>query len=280
MKKRGLLEMIGATFIWGSTPLMSIFSALPSGVFVFFRVLFAFPFIFYFSLKHTTFKEFFTLKPFFPLFFSGVMLGVNWVFFFWALNITDVATVVTIYYAGPIISMVLAVVFLDEQLNKFIVISIILAFIGVFISSGGVHLDKGAIVALLAAISYGFLGFFSKLATLHHKAESVTAWQILISMFITFPFLFVNEWYLSINSFIIVLIAGIIHTALALFLWYDSLNYIKVSISSILQYLDIVFAMILAYLFLNQIPNISQIIGACLIILAGVLSSIKEFKNS
>ncbi len=280
MQKRGLLEMLSATFIWGSVPLMGIFSNMPSGVFVFFRVLFAFPFIFYFAVRRLGIKEFFKLRPFAPLFLSGIFLGVNWVFFFWALNLTDVATVVSIYYAGPVISLVLAVLFLKEKINIYIIISIILAFTGVIISSGGLNITKGAFIALLAAISYGLLGFFSKIATIHHKASVVTAWQILISVFITFPFLFIYKWHFSIEGIIIALITGVIHTALALFLWYDSLNYIKVSVASVLQYLDIVFAMILAYMFLHQIPNLNQIIGAVLITSAGIISLYKKFVNS
>jgi len=274
--KKGLLEMLGATFIWGSTPIMSIFSNLPSGVFVFFRVLFAFPFIFYFALKHNTLNEFFKLKPFWPLFSSGLMLGVNWVFFFLAFNYADVASVVCVYYVGPVVSVILAVLFLKEKMNLFILISIILALSGVFVTNGGIVFSKGIFFAVLAAVSYGLLGFFSKIATIHHKASVVTAWQILISIFITLPFLFFNEWDLSFKSFLIALITGVVHTAFALFLWYDALNYIKVSLASVLQYLDIVFAMILAFLFLHQIPSLNQIIGAVLIIVAGVIGSFKE----
>ncbi|GAB6074984.1 DMT family transporter [Nautilia lithotrophica] len=278
-EKKGLLEMIGATFIWGSTPLMSIYSALPSGVFVFFRVLFAFPFILYFAVKRTGIKEFLKLRPFWPLLISGIALGVNWVFFFLAFNYTDVATAVTIYYVGPIISLLLAGMFLKEKLNKFIIISSVFAFLGVIISNGGISLSKGALLAFLAAVSYGALGFFSKIATMHHRAAAVTAWQILISIFITAPFLFFNDWQLSLQSIIIAFITGVVHTALALFLWYDALNYIKVSLASILQYLDIVFAMILAYLFLGQVPDLNQLIGAVLISLAGMLSTLKEIKK-
>jgi len=273
VKKRGILEMLGATFLWGSVPLMGIYSHLPSGVFVFFRVFFGFPFILYFAIKRSGIKEFFKLKPFWPVFLSGIMLGVNWVFFFWALNITDVSTVVVIYYAGPIISILLASIFLKEKLTIYIIISSILAFLGVIVSvKGGISLSKGVIISLLAAISYGFLGFFSKIATMHHRAVSVTAWQMLISIIITFPFLFLSHWQFSYQGIIIALITGIFHTALALFLWYDALNYIKVSIASILQYLDIAFAIIFAYLFLHQTPDIYQIMGAILIVLAGMIA--------
>lgn len=270
--KRGLIEMIGATLIWGSTPIVGILSNLPSPVFVFFRVIFAFPFIFYFAVKKAGIKEFFKLKPFWPLLISGIFLGINWIFFFWALNITDISTVVILYYIGPIISIILASIFLKEKFNRYILIAIILALIGVVISNNGIKLNLGAFIALLAAVSYGFLGFFSKIATMYHKASAVTAWQVLISVFLTFPFLFLNDFDFTFKTFVIVLIAGIIHTAFALFLWYDSLNFISVSIASILQYLDIFFAMIFG-MFLGQIPTFNQFLGGVLIAVAGVIGS-------
>ncbi len=275
-KKRGLMEMVGATFIWGSTPIVGILSNLPSPVFVFFRVIFAFPFIFYFAVKKAGIKEFFKLKPFWPLLISGIFLGINWIFFFWALNLTDISTVVVLYYTGPVVSIILAVWFLKEKFNRYILIAIILAVIGVIISNfdNGFKFNLGAFIALLAGISYGFLGFFSKIATMHHRASAVTAWQIVISILLTLPFLFFNEFDFTLKTFIIVLIAGIIHTAFALFLWYDSLNYISVSIASILQYLDIFFAMFFG-LFLSQIPTFNQLIGGLLIATAGVVGTKK-----
>ncbi|NPA50580.1 MAG: DMT family transporter [Epsilonproteobacteria bacterium] len=273
---RGLIEMIIATFIWGSTPLMGIFSHLPSGVFVFFRVLFAFWFLLYFSIRYYGLREFLNIKHFLPLLLSGVALAINWIFFFWALEYSDVSTVVIIYYSGPIISLLLASIFLKERINFYIILGVILAFLGVVVSSNGFTFNKGAILAIFAAISYGLLGFFSKIATIYHKALIVTTWQILISIFITLPYLFLQEWHFSINAMIIALITAIVHTAIALFLWYDALKYIKVSIASILQYLDIVFSMILAYIFLDQIPLLNQIIGAILIVVAGILVTFKR----
>ena len=274
--KRGLIEMIFATLIWGSIPIIGILSKLPSPVFVFFRVLFAFPFIFYFAIKRAGIKEFFRLKPFWPLLISGIFLAVNWIFFFWALNLTTISTVVVLYYTGPIVSIILATLFLKEKFNKYILIAVILAIIGVIISNfnNGFRFNLGAFIALLAGISYGFLGFFSKIATIYHRAVIVTAWQILISIFLTIPFLFFYDFSFNVQTFFIVLIAGVIHTALALFLWYDSLNFISVSIASILQYLDIFFAMIFGIL-IGQIPTFYQILGGSLIAIAGIIGTKK-----
>ncbi len=268
--------MTGATLIWGSTPIVGILSNLPSPVFVFFRVVFAFPFIFYFAVKRAGIVEFFKLKPFWPLLISGMFLGINWIFFFWALNLTSISTVVVLYYTGPVISIILAVLFLGEKFNKYILTAVVLALTGVMISNfdNGFKFNFGAFVALLAGVSYGFLGFFSKIATLHHRAASVTAWQILISIFLTVPFLFLNDFDFTFQTFVIVLIAGIVHTAFALFLWYDSLNFISVGTASVLQYLDIFFAMLFG-LFLGQVPGFSQIIGGVLIAAAGIIGTKK-----
>jgi len=274
-KTKGLIEMLAATFIWGSIPVFSVFANLSSGIFVFFRVLFAFPFILILLHKKEGIKSFFNIKPFKYLFLSGFFLALNWVLFFWAIDIAGVNLAVIIYYAGPIFAIVLATIFLKEPFNLKVALSIVLVMSGVILSAGGFDgFNKGALIALLAAISYGLLGFFSKLATLNHSSYKVTAWQILISIFFTLPFLFLDSFSLNGTTLIIVIIAGVVHTALALFLWYDSLSYISVSLASILAYLDIFFAMALNWIFLHQSPTIEQIIGSILIVIAGVIATI------
>jgi RarD protein len=280
MKKRGLTEMFAAAFLWGSTPIMSILSELPSGVFVFFRVIFAFPFLFYFAVKKTGFKELLKLKPFWPILLSGVMLSFNWIFLFWAVNFISVSTVIVMYYTGPIFTIILSVMFLKEKLTINLIIAVILAFLGVLFSvKGEIEINKYVIIALFSGIFYGFLGFFSKIATKYHKALDVTAWQVFISIFLTFPFLFINHYHISVRAITVSAITGIVHTALALFLWYDSLNYIKVTTASIIAFSDLFFAIILAWLVLGQVPNIYQIIGGILVFFAGVFMSAGEIKG-
>ncbi len=276
--------MFLATFIWGSIPLFSIWCALPSPVFVFFRVLFAFPFVLVYAIKKIGAKELFSMKPFIPLVLSGVALSLNWIFFFWAINITDIATAVILYYFGPVFTIILAVIFLKEPINKTLVISTIIAFIGAFLtfypSLGGTNSFFGVIVALLSGFFYGLLGFVSKIATFKHSSIKITTYQIFISIFFTLPFVFLFHFSLNTQTVVILFITGIVHTALALFLWYDSLNYISVSASAVFSYLDPFFAIALGFLFLSQKPSTIQIVGGILISLSGIMISVKESKGS
>jgi len=275
--------MFFATLIWGSIPLFSIWCGLPSPVFVFFRVFFAFPFMLLYSLKKLGKGELFNIKPVLPLILSGIALSLNWIFFFWAIQITDIATAVVLYYFGPVFTIILAVIFLKEPLTKTLVISTVVAFLGAFLTfapsiKGGGSIF-GVLVALLSGLLYGLLGFISKIATLHHSSIKLTTYQIFIALFFTLPFIFFFQFALSLYTLILLVITGIVHTALALFLWYDSLNYISVSTSAVFSYLDPFFAIALGFIFLGQKPGLFQIIGGILISIAGIMISIEESKR-
>ncbi len=275
--------MFLATFIWGSIPLFSIWCALPSPVFVFFRIIFALPFILLFSLKKLGKKDLLEIKPILPLILSGIALSLNWIFFFWAIQITDIATAVVLYYFGPVFTIILAVLFLKEPLSKTLIVATLIAFFGAFLTfipslkPGGSLL--GVFVALMSGLFYGLLGFISKIATFNHPSLKITTYQIFISVFFTLPFILFFHFSLNLYILLLLAVTGVVHTALALFLWYDSLNYIKVSTSAVFSYLDPFFAILLGYLFLSQKPGSMQVIGGILIAISGILVSMKESKG-
>ncbi len=285
-KKKGLLEMFFATLIWGSIPVFSVWCALPSPIFVFFRVLLAFPFVFLYSIKNLGIKEFFRLRPFTPLLFSGIALSLNWVLFFWAIQLTSVASAVILYYLGPIFTIVLAVFFLKEPFGKILFWATLLASLGAiltFVPNMGVALQKnffGLTIAFLSGVFYGLLGFISKIGVKYHSAMKLTTYQIFISIFFTMPFVLFIHFKLTPFIFILLVITALVHTALALFLWYDSLNYIKVTVASIFSYLDPVFAIILSFVFLHQSPTLFQILGGTLITISGIMVSLGERRAS
>jgi len=277
--------MTAATLIWGSIPIFAILCSLPSPIFVFFRVLFGLPFVVVLSLKYIGKQNLLNPKPFLWIFLSGVALSLNWIFFFFAIQITDVATAVILYYFGPVFTIILAVVFLKEPLTKRVVISTIVAFFGAILTiapsfekSSNITLS-GIFVSLLASLFYGLLGFFSKLATKHHKPIKITTYQLAISIVFTLPFVFFLKFTLNTTTILLLIVTGTIHTALALFLWYDSLNFITVSEASVLSYLDPFFAIALSFIIFGQKPLLLQIIGGIFIAIGGIIVSIQDTKR-
>lgn len=282
-KKKGLLEMFFATFIWGSIPVFSVWCNLPSPIFVFFRVLLAFPFVFLYSVKKFGVKEFFRLKPFIPLFLSGIVLSLNWILFFWAIQLTSVANAVILYYLGPIFTIILAVLFLKEHFGKILFWATLLAFSGAVLTfvpnmnTAVFHRTfLGLITAFFSGLFYGLLGFISKIGIKFHSAMKLITYQIFISIFFTLPFLFFLHFKIYPLIIALLVVTGLVHTALALFLWYDSLNYIRVATAAIFSYLDPLFAIVLSLALLHQNPTLFQIFGGVLITISGIMVSIGE----
>ncbi len=282
--KFGFAEMLTSTFIWGSVPVFAIWCALPSAVFVFFRVLFATPFVFAYAYKKIGAKELFSFDNFFFVIASGIALSLNWIFLFLSFYYTSVANAIVLYYLGPIFTVVLAVIFLKEPFNKFLFVSVLLSILGmlaIFLPSASASQHTnflGLLIALLSGIFYGLLGLFSKISMKHHSSIKLTAYQILIALVFTAPFALLVRFSLNAKVIVLLIITGVVHTFFALYLWYDSLNYIKVSTASVLAYADPAFAVILSAIILKQHVTLFQIIGLLFITLSGATAFLNEEK--
>ncbi|PVU74194.1 permease [Acidianus hospitalis] len=275
-KNFGVLEMIITTAIWGSIPILAIFSDLPSPVFVFFRVFITSIFLIPVIRKRVNLRNLINKY----VFLSGIFLALNWILLFYAVSIIQVSEAILLYYSGPIFA-ILIMHFLGERIGINRYISIIIAFTGIFIiiNPTTLNISIGALIALASGIFYGLLAVASKMATGIVNSKELVFYQTIISTIITSPFLLILRFNLTLNNIVIVTIAALVNTLLALFLWYDALTKISVQLSSILSYLDPVFAMLFAFIFLHQIPTLISLLGGILIIISGIFSVIIETRN-
>jgi len=268
--------MIITTAIWGSIPILAIFSDLPSPVFVFFRVFITSIFLIPVIRKRVNLRNLINKY----VFLSGIFLALNWILLFYAVSIIQVSEAILLYYSGPIFA-ILIMHFLGERIGINRYISIIIAFTGIFIiiNPTTLNISIGALIALASGIFYGLLAVASKMATGIVNSKELVFYQTIISTIITSPFLLILRFNLTLNNIVIVTIAALVNTLLALFLWYDALTKISVQLSSILSYLDPVFAMLFAFIFLHQIPTLISLLGGILIISSGIFSVIIETRN-
>jgi drug/metabolite transporter (DMT)-like permease len=275
-KNFGVLEMIITTAIWGSIPILAIFSDLPSPVFVFFRVFITSIFLILVIRKKVNLRNLINKY----VFLSGIFLALNWILLFYAVSIIQVSEAILLYYSGPIFA-ILIMHFLGERIDIDRYISIIISFTGIFIiiNPTTLNISIGALIALASGIFYGLLAVASKMATGIVNSKELVFYQTIISTIITSPFLLILRFNLTLNNIVIVTIAALVNTLLALFLWYDALTKISVQLSSILSYLDPVFAMLFAFIFLHQIPTLISLLGGILIIISGIFSVIIETRN-
>lgn len=109
---------------------------------------------------------------------AGVLISSNWGIYILAVNTNHVADAALGYFINPLLSVVLAVVFLRERLNRLQLVSVSIAAVGViqltFLSG------QAPVMALAMAITFGLYGLVKKQVQVSATA-SLTAETLVIA---------------------------------------------------------------------------------------------------
>ena len=195
------------------------------------------------------------------------------------------ASVATVIQSNaPIFVTIIARFVFSEPINPRKIIAVALSVIGTILSSGltksGIEqiTIMGLLAALGSAIAYGTFPLFGR-----KIAGNTNSWTIMLYAFIfgtltLLPFQFGKPLPFPVSSqvYLYFIIFVIISTIGGFGIFSMSLKYLPASIASITATAEIVFASIMAYIFLNERLDIWQWIGAAFVISGVILVSIKN----
>lgn len=218
------------------------------------------------------------------LIFSGLAVGLNWIFLFQGYKYTSISNATLSYYFAPVFVTILAPFILKEKLTLSKFLCVLMALVGMFCIVGVDGINGGSD---LIGIAYGLLaaGFYASVILMNKFLKGIDSIEItvvqLISATITLlPYVLYVEGLgiLSVSSASIpyILILGIVHTGIAYLLYFSSLQGLKGQTIAVLSYIDPVFAIIISAVILKEQLGFLQIIGGVLILGSSFLS---EFLN-
>lgn len=218
------------------------------------------------------------------LIFSGLAVGLNWIFLFQGYKYTSISNATLSYYFAPVFVTILAPFVLKEKLTLSKFLCVLIALVGMFCIVGVDRINGGSD---LIGIFYGLLaaGFYASVILMNKFLKGIDSIEItvvqLISATITLlPYVLYVEGLgiLSVSSASIpyILILGIVHTGIAYLLYFSSLQGLKGQTIAVLSYIDPVFAIIISAVILKEQLGLLQIIGGILILGSSFLS---EFLN-
>ena len=225
-------------------------------------------------------------KNFVKLAFSSTMMAINWILLFEAYRFTTVATATLCYYMSPIILVALSPFFFKEKLTAKKLICIGAALLGmIFVSGviggGGIKLSemKGIVMGLLAACFYASVVITNKTIK-HLPSFDRTIMQLAIAAVVMLPYNALTGAFagMELNGLVVLMmiIVGVIHTGLAYWLYFGSMEHLKSQTLAILSYVDPVVAVLLSALLLREPMSVLATIGAVMILGAAVVSELPE----
>jgi len=273
----GIVLVVVSMLIWGSVGLFVRWADQPSAVIVFYRVLVAFLVIGLLQLARGEWKLVVreARGQWLWTVLGGVVLACNWIFFFQAVQLTTVANAVLFYYLAPVIVMLLSPLVLQERLQRSTVLAALVAFAGTAVMQPGSAIGSEDWLGILSALTAAF--FYAMVTITGRKvtglgASRLVLWQTGVATVVLLPYvLWQGASWPSASSFAAMATLGVVHTALALTLYFRGLQRVKVQHAGVLGYLDPVSAILFAYLFLGETLDIRTLIGGSMILISSTV---------
>mgnify|MGYP003295319001 CR=1 FL=1 len=222
------------------------------------------------------------------LVFSGTFLGFNWILLFESYHYTTVATSTLCYYMAPILVILASPILLKERLTAKKILCVLAALLGMVCISGVLQTGiptpaegKGILLGLAAAVLYAAIVLMNK--QIHDiSAYDKTILQLGISALVLLPYcaftVSPDALTLTPYSLGLLLLVAILHTGVAYYLYFGSIEYISGQTAAIISYIDPVIAVLASVLILKEPLLLTEGLGALLILGAALCSELSPGK--
>lgn len=270
--KQGIFFGLAAYVLWGILPvywkaleLVSPFEILSSRfmwscVFVFLLIIF--------QKKWPLFSKevkqvFSNVKTGAAMAAAGITISFNWGTFIWAVNNGHIVETSMGYYINPLVSILFAVVFLRERLDKMQLAAITCAFIGV--ASMVYSFGKIPWVSLTLAFTFALYGLLKKIL----QVSALTS--IMLETLLITPLALVYEYslwqqgvsfYASGNLQVIMMLTGAgVVTAIPLLLFTAGARLLPLKIIGFLQYISPTLTLLIGVFVYNEAFTASHLLA-------------------
>lgn len=279
----GLLSVHFAVFLFGVVGLFAKLVDLPAVIIVWGRVFFSALFLLcflYFRRQKIRLSE---RLDYLWLMGAGVILAIHWSSFMQAIQTSTVAVGTLTFSTFPLFVTFLEPYLFHEKLKITDVLCAVIMFIGVvFIVPEftlGNAMTRGVLWGLLSALTYAVLSLMNRRFSGRYQAAVVSFYEQASASVVLLPTFFVLRPVITIRDVGVLILLGVVFTALAHSLFINGLRTVKVQTAGIISGLESVYGIIAAFVVLGEVPGIREIIGG-IIIMAVVFYSTMQGKST
>lgn len=254
---------------------------VPGGQAVFFRSLFGIPvIILWLAMRHELRRGFYTKNPlghFWRGFAGTIAMGLN----FAGLAYLPLPEVTALGYASPLLTVVFAAMFLGENVRLFRILMVFTGLVGVLIvlsprlsvlDGGAANQTEafGALLVLSGAVFAALAQVFIRKLVQTEQTPTIVFWfsvtACLLSLFtIPFGWVWPTGWEMTL-----LISAGLVG-GVGQILLTSSYREADASLVAPFDYASMIFALLIGWFFFSEVPSLTVLCGAALIILAGIL---------
>lgn len=253
--------------------------AVPPGQAVFFRSFFSLPILFGWLALRGELRDGWKTKNPMAHVWRGLAGTMGMGFGFTGLGLLPLPEVTAIGYAAPLLVVIFAAMFLGEDVRAFRLSAVALGLVGVLIIlsprlSVGIETGSretlGAVVVLMGAVMAALAHVFVRKMVATEATAAIVFWFTITSSglaLLTIPW----GWAMPTVGVVAMLILAGLLGGVGQILITSSYRYADASLVAPFDYTSMILALIVGYFIFDEVPTVTMMIGAGVVITAGVL---------
>ncbi len=276
-----LFQLHFAVLLFGLAGLFGKWIDLPPAMITWGRCIFAFAVL---SLLILLSKERFALKEkkhYFVFVCMGLILALHWWSFFYSIQISTVAIGLLTFSTFPVFAVFFEPVFFKEKIRLVDIAVAFITFAGIALVVPGFNINdpvtQGVLLGILSGLSFAILQIMNRKYVIHYPGKLIAFYQTGIASIVLLSMVsFGQGGEFSMQNILLLIILGVLCTALAHSFFIEGLKHVTVQTASIIASLEPVYGIIAAALLLHEIPSLKIIIGGIIILSMAVLVSLRR----
>jgi len=210
----------------------------------------------------------------------GAILAGHWVAFFRSIQVSSVAVGLLSYASFPAFTVLLEPLFSRERLDRRNLFFAALCLVGVFLIIPRLDLGdrvyQGVLWGLVSGLSFAVLTLFNRRLAQDHSSLAIAFFEDLFATIFLLPCLIALPLRLSSNDLVLLIVLGVLCTAVSHSLFIQGMQRVRAQTASIISSLEPVYGIVFALILLGEVPAVRTLVGGAIILTAALFVTLTE----
>ena len=202
----------------------------------------------------------------------GVAVGIHWVTYFVGMQLAGITVGMLAFFTYPVITVFLEPLFNKSKPKTKDIISAVVVIFGIYLLIPNVNLGDditlGVVTGVVSALFFALRNITHKRYFSEYGGPQTMFYQTLVASLMLCAFIEVPITEINDTDLILLLIAGVVFTAMPHSLFAASLKNLSAATAGLISCLQPLYGTILAIIILHERPSVMTLIGGALIVSA------------
>jgi len=210
---------------------------------------------------------------------SGILLGLHWLSYFYALQMSNVAIGMLSLFTYPVLTAFLEPLILKTKFQRIHLLLAILVLLGIYFLVPDFNLEDSSTLAIgvgvFSALLYALRNLILKTKIKKYHGSMLMVYQTGIIGLLLLPALFFTEAESLYSQWEGIIALAVLTTAIGHTLFLMTFKHFTITSVSIMSSIQPVYGIIIGAIFLSEIPAWSTLLGGVLILSSVIIESIR-----